>query len=267
MFTFGMAQRPKEDVRARIVAAAEELFAEEGVASVGMARVAERASVSTGNVYRYFQGKEALFDEVLPDALVERVVRLTRGKIASLGDEREPLRLARDARYHVLSREVVELCVEARARMVILFGRAEGTRHEGFAEGLAMRLAADALAYAKRAYPGLVVTPQLGPTLQRIYSAFFSQLTEALSSVRTRAEVELVLDLHTRHHVGGLAHLFSTALVPEPVEEVAHADRRVVSKAASRPRARRPRVADSDRGARAGGVGAPGSSGGARRRR
>ena len=278
-FTFEMAQRPKEDVRARIVAAAEELFAEEGYAAVGMARVAERASVSTGNVYRYFQGKEALFDEVLPDALVNRVVRLTRGKIESLGDERDPRRLSSDARYHVLSHEVVELCVESRARMVILFGRAEGTRHEGFAEGLAVRLAEDALGYAKRAYPSLVVNPQVRPTLRRIYAAFFSQLTEALSSVRTRAEVELVLALHTQHHRGGLSHLFSTlaehasraverpALVPEPVEEVAHADCHVVSPTAARSRARRPRTPESDRGARPLGPVAPGSSGGARRRR
>jgi AcrR family transcriptional regulator len=258
-----MAQRPKEDVRARIVAAAEELFAEEGYAAVGMARVAERASVSTGNVYRYFSGKEALFDEVLPDELVARVVRLTRGKIESLGDERDPRRMSSDAPYHVLSREVVELCVESRARMVILFGRAGGTRHEGFAEGLAVRLAEDALGYAKRAYPSLVVNPQLRPTLRRIYAAFFSQLTEALSSVRTRAEVELVLAMHTQHHRGGLSHLFSTlaehasrvverpALVPEPVEEVVHADCHVVTPPSALPRARRPRAAESDRGARA----------------
>ncbi len=48
--------RPSEIVRAAI-----ELFAEHGYAATRMQEIAERAGITAGTVYRYFESKEALF--------------------------------------------------------------------------------------------------------------------------------------------------------------------------------------------------------------
>jgi len=61
-----MTQRPKEEVRARIVEGAAAAFAADGYAGTTIGAVAARARVSTGNVYRYFEGKEELFAAALP---------------------------------------------------------------------------------------------------------------------------------------------------------------------------------------------------------
>ena len=50
--------------RARILGAAQSLLAEGGYAVAGMPAVAARAGVSTGLIYRYFESKSDLFDQV-----------------------------------------------------------------------------------------------------------------------------------------------------------------------------------------------------------
>jgi AcrR family transcriptional regulator len=67
--------------RRRVLATAEQLFADHGFAAVTMPRVAERAGLSLATVYLYFSGKAAivgaLADELVaaPDLSVERVER------------------------------------------------------------------------------------------------------------------------------------------------------------------------------------------------
>jgi len=67
--------------RRRILATAEQLFADHGFAAVTMPRVAEHAGVSLATVYLYFSGKAAIVgamaDELVaaPDLSVERVER------------------------------------------------------------------------------------------------------------------------------------------------------------------------------------------------
>lgn len=50
--------------RERVIAAAEEIFAEQGV-DAGIPEIAERAGVGKGTVYRNFESKDALVAEVL----------------------------------------------------------------------------------------------------------------------------------------------------------------------------------------------------------
>jgi AcrR family transcriptional regulator len=58
----------KEDKRARILRAALELFAERGFHGTAVPLVAERAGVGAGTIYRFFESKEELVNEVFRDA-------------------------------------------------------------------------------------------------------------------------------------------------------------------------------------------------------
>ncbi len=68
--------------RARILAASEEIFATEGV-SVPIDRVAEKAGLGVGTIYRHFPTKEALFEAIV---------------VARLDDLLETVKAQRDAR-------------------------------------------------------------------------------------------------------------------------------------------------------------------------
>ncbi|MGH9016454.1 MAG: TetR/AcrR family transcriptional regulator [Acidimicrobiales bacterium] len=67
--------------RARILEAAEEIFATQGV-SVPIDTVAERAGLGVGTLYRHFPTKEALFEAIVV-ARLEQLVDLVRTECAS----------------------------------------------------------------------------------------------------------------------------------------------------------------------------------------
>jgi len=58
-------QYQKEEVRARILAAALDEFEAHGYLGAQVRRIAERAQVSTGNLYRYFASKDDIFDTIV----------------------------------------------------------------------------------------------------------------------------------------------------------------------------------------------------------
>ncbi|MCC6521285.1 MAG: TetR/AcrR family transcriptional regulator [Polyangiaceae bacterium] len=214
-----MAQVPKEHVRRRIVAAAAHLFAARGYAATTVASVAARAGTSTGNVYKYFAGKEALFDAVLPEAFARDVRRLTHARIVALGSARDVRELPRDARYHVVAGELLERCLAERERVVILLARAEGTRFARFAEDFGRALVSWALGYARRAWPEVPRSPALGFALSAVYRGYLRSLAEALMSLPSRPRAQAAIELLTTHHQGGLAQLFaSLARGPAPRE-------------------------------------------------
>jgi AcrR family transcriptional regulator len=61
-------EQKKDDKRRRLLVAALELFSERGFLGTAVPLVAERASVSAGTVYRFFESKEALVNEVFREA-------------------------------------------------------------------------------------------------------------------------------------------------------------------------------------------------------
>lgn len=58
------AERRRLKVRDAIIGAAEEIFAEEGESGLSMRRIAERIDYSPAALYKYFDSKEALFQEI-----------------------------------------------------------------------------------------------------------------------------------------------------------------------------------------------------------
>lgn len=69
---------PRPSARARLLAAADELFYAEGVQTVGIDRIIERAGVAKASLYNNFGGKEELVQAYLRsrhDRTVARIVR------------------------------------------------------------------------------------------------------------------------------------------------------------------------------------------------
>lgn len=93
-----MAQnRSKEEQRARILAAAEEVFRAKGFVETKMIDIARRAEVSPSTIYLYFDGKKKLFnalnipeaEEMRPqyDRRRERITRIALAQFAARGYE------------------------------------------------------------------------------------------------------------------------------------------------------------------------------------
>ena len=55
-----MAQTLKEEVKSRIIEAAKAEFYDKGYEKASMRTIAKRAEMTVGNIYRYFENKEAV---------------------------------------------------------------------------------------------------------------------------------------------------------------------------------------------------------------
>src|ERR1700751_6288119 len=82
--------RRRKDARpAEILTAALDCFAERGFAATRLDDVAQRAGVTKGTLYLYFDSKEELFKAVVRQALVPNIARSE----AMVGDATEPASL------------------------------------------------------------------------------------------------------------------------------------------------------------------------------
>ncbi len=61
----------KDYIREKILMTAEEAFFEEGYTAASLRGIATHSGVTVGNLYRYFENKEALLDAVLRPLLIE----------------------------------------------------------------------------------------------------------------------------------------------------------------------------------------------------
>ncbi|MFS8046093.1 TetR/AcrR family transcriptional regulator [Rhizobium sp. BR 314] len=76
-----MPQKLKDDVRYRIVEAGAAVFAEKGFVAARLADAAERAGISTGNIYKYFDDKESLFNAIVTVPIAAQLLRLLRTRL------------------------------------------------------------------------------------------------------------------------------------------------------------------------------------------
>ena len=82
--------------RQRILDAAAAAFRRDGIASVTLKDIAERAGLQTGSLYYHFDGKEDLVEAVL-SAGTEGALAATREAVAALGPKADPLARLRAA--------------------------------------------------------------------------------------------------------------------------------------------------------------------------
>lgn len=242
-----MVQVPKAHVREALLAAAAQTFAELGFEATTMADVAERAQSSVGNLYKYFGGKQQLFDAAVPAELVHELTRRTRARIRALGAAKDVRELKSDADYHALAGELLDFCLANRAAVVVVLARAEGTAFASFTGEFVGKLSAWALEYARGPYPALRPTPAFLFVLNRAYRSFIAAVAEALQTFPDDAEARAVIALLTAHHQGGLKHLFETQ--GEPDAQSLDPGKPTVAANAARARPGNPQFADASPGA------------------
>lgn len=203
-----MAQYLKDEIQQEISRAALEVFAKKGFLGATVAEIAKAAKISTGNVYRYYENKEVLFDEVLPDSFVERLEALLRQRVEALRGVQNVQSLAPEAPYHLISEELLRFSIDNRLRVAILLSRSQGTRRERFSQDLAKRLVQLALSHFESVgAPPATQTQRF--LLHRIYQNFVQNLAEILWSFPEEQTLRQAVHEYTKYHLTGLRALFS----------------------------------------------------------
>jgi AcrR family transcriptional regulator len=119
-----LLQRLKEDTRQRIIAAGRAELMRGCFTAASMRAIAAAAGVSVGNLYRYFPGKEALF---------QAVVRPAYSSLLSLvrADARLDRKAMKDFRsVQPVADLLLSACRAYRTEVLVLTDRSAGTRYE-----------------------------------------------------------------------------------------------------------------------------------------
>jgi AcrR family transcriptional regulator len=114
-------QIQKEENRIRILQAATLEFSENGYRRASMREIAKQAGMTVGNIYAYFQSKDALFDAVVSPT-VKQLETLIFDVPLPRFSQRSPLR---DIAY-----AVSQLYRENRVQFLILMNGAKGSAFE-----------------------------------------------------------------------------------------------------------------------------------------
>ncbi|MFN8112764.1 MAG: helix-turn-helix domain-containing protein [Solirubrobacterales bacterium] len=87
------ADRRRERTRARLLEAARELFAEQGVGATRLGEISERADVAAGSLYNHFSGKDEIVDAVMAE-ITEEQGKIVDAMTADLDDPAEVVAFA-----------------------------------------------------------------------------------------------------------------------------------------------------------------------------
>lgn len=198
-----MAQYLKDEVHEAILAAALEVFARKGFRSASMAEIASAARVSTGNIYRYFENKSALYEAVVPDTFVTTLQRLLRKRVEAARGVEDLRKLEPTAPYRLVSEEVLAFCLGHRLRVVMLLSSLEGTPHERFAEELVQFLVGSAISHfhARPPRPARFA-------LEALYRNYVTTLGRILHHFEEERDIREAVEALARYHLTGLPALF-----------------------------------------------------------
>ncbi len=174
-----MAQQLKQQVRQRMLAAAEMEFARHGYAGAKMAAIAEGAGVSAGNLYRYFANKDALFYALFTDEFAATFLRTLSRRVGSLVAADHLEQLDDDAQRD--AEELLRFWIDNRLKVVVLLDRAAGSRYEGFAGEFVDALMKPTLGAMREAVGGARLRPVVRATLQRIFENTVQTIVSILS--------------------------------------------------------------------------------------
>ncbi len=127
-----MAQVLKEEVRNRILEAAEKVFYEKDYRSAKLTDIAEEANIPVALIYTYFKNKEKLFDTVIGSVYLN---------FGSAFDEEEALNHgSASERFDKVGEKYIHELLKERRRLIILLDKSSGTKHEGAKHKLILQM-------------------------------------------------------------------------------------------------------------------------------
>lgn len=194
-----MPQVLKNEVRARILDGALEVFARDGVEAATMATIAKAAGVGAASIYRYYASKDELLDAVITPELTRRFETLLDQRVRALARNTLRGESTDDA-----GGEMLQFWIEHRLAVVILLDRAGGTRHAHYGERFVELLMKHTLAELRASHAKL----ELGGPKRFVLRAIFENTRRVLASVLEHhadpADLREAIHAFWRYQIAGL---------------------------------------------------------------
>lgn len=122
----------KEEVRQKIKKAAISEFEENGYQKTSMRSIALNAGVTVGNLYRYFENKDDLFNMIIQPAFQEIykfIDEFARFKKSKLSEEKQ-----KEDFIKMFEESLIRIYIQHRSELVILLNGSKGSQMENARE-------------------------------------------------------------------------------------------------------------------------------------
>ena len=199
-----MVQVLKPEVKENISQAALRVFARQGFLNTKMTDIARESDVSTGNIYRYFKNKEDLFYELVTVEFIDEMKKMLVQRIEAFKGISDLSELESDSPYLVIVREQLELCIDNRLMLIILFEKSKGTKYEHFFDEIVELMEQLAIEYFRSMKGEFVLSAEQRFTLHLIYTNYVRGLVEILIKYGDRAEIREIMTGYLHYHLAGL---------------------------------------------------------------
>ncbi|MCM8710212.1 TetR/AcrR family transcriptional regulator [Clostridium sp. SYSU_GA19001] len=117
-------QYQKDEVRNRIIEEALKEFNEKGYEGASIRTIAKRANTSVGNIYKYFESKEDLHDNIVGAVYNKFIDYVKKFNNMKLNEQ------SKSILYNLLD-EIMEIFNEKNLEISILFNQSKGSKYEG----------------------------------------------------------------------------------------------------------------------------------------
>jgi AcrR family transcriptional regulator len=197
-----MPQVLKDEVRARILDGALDVFARDGFEAATMASIAKAAGVGAASIYRYYEGKDELFAAVITPDLTKRFEALLDRRVSALARSTLRGESADDA-----GGEMLQFWLEHRLAVVVLLDRAAGTPHAHYGERFVELLVKHTLAELRAAHGGAAISPRARFVLSAIFDGTRRILASILAAYDRPAELREAIETFWSYQIAGLRGL------------------------------------------------------------
>ncbi|MBX3019882.1 MAG: TetR/AcrR family transcriptional regulator [Bdellovibrionaceae bacterium] len=200
-------QIKKDDVRMNIAATALKLFCQRGFAETSMSDIAHSAKISTGNIYRYYRDKEALFAEILPDKFI-RSIKTEINQLMILASHEVDFYKKTEGEYQAHLEHLIQILFENRERILILLSADPQSPHRRFRQTLEALLVRQAIRYLRQVHGRRNLDATERRLLQMIYRSFVENSFQILRQAATEKSYRHQLRRLRSYHLPGLKSYF-----------------------------------------------------------
>ena len=116
-----MAQVLKEEVRNRILEAAEKVFYKKDYRGAKLIEIAKEADIPVALIYTYFKNKEVLFDAVVSSVYINFESAFNKEESLEKGSAYE--------RFDEVGENYIHKLLKERKKLIILMDKSSGTKH------------------------------------------------------------------------------------------------------------------------------------------
>ncbi|MDD4210983.1 MAG: TetR/AcrR family transcriptional regulator [Clostridia bacterium] len=120
-------QYKKEEIRQNILNCAMAEFKEEGYLKASILKIAKKAKVSVGNLYRYFKSKQDLFEQIVKNTVEELPEVIKKIYESQMQENRNLKKIADNIAEHIM-----RLNEKYGKQILILIDKSSGSKYENY---------------------------------------------------------------------------------------------------------------------------------------